>query len=95
MDSELLGEVIEGVKAVAGVEALLVLPVAAFHFTVVAGCIGADEFVADAQLGSSGFKQGRQIPPAVGEAVGKFKAIIRLDAFHVDSSAGIPPEQLF
>ena len=36
MDSELLGEVIEGEKSVTGVKALLVLPVAALHLAVVA-----------------------------------------------------------
>src|SRR5699024_10473473 len=36
MDSELLGEVIEGVETVTGVKALLVLPVAALHLAVVA-----------------------------------------------------------
>ena len=47
MDSELPGEVIQGVKAVAGVKALLVLAVAALYFAVVARCIGADELVSD------------------------------------------------
>ena len=32
---------------------------------------------------------------AVGEAIGKFKAVIRLDALHSDTPAGIPLEQLF
>ena len=43
MGSELSGEVIQGVKAAAGIEAFLILAVAALHFTVVARCIGADE----------------------------------------------------
>ena len=47
MDSELLGEVIEGVETVTGVKALLVLPVAALHLAVVARRIGPDELVAD------------------------------------------------
>ena len=62
---------------------------------VVARCIGADELVPDTQLGGGGLKQSRDIPFAVGEAIGKFKAVIRLDAFHADPSAGIPLEQLF
>ena len=37
MDGELLGEVVQGIKAVAGIEVLLALPVAALHFPVVAG----------------------------------------------------------
>ena len=94
MDSKLPGEVIQGVKAVAGVKTLLILAVAALHFTVVAWSIGADELVTDPQLGGGDLKQSREIPLAVGETIGKFKAVIRLDAFHADSPAGIPLEQL-
>ena len=95
MDGKLFGKVIQGVKAAAGIEAFLVLAVTSLHFTVVARCIGADELVPDTQLGGGGLKQSREIPLAVGEAIGKFKAVIRLDAFHADSPAGIPLEQLF
>ena len=35
VDGELLCEVVQGIKAVAGVKALLVLPVASFHLAVV------------------------------------------------------------
>ena len=79
----------------AGIEALLILAVTTLHFAVVAWSIGANELVADTQLGGSGLKQSREIPLAVGETIGKFKAVIRLDAFHADTSAGIPLEQLF
>lgn len=95
VDSELSGEVIQREKAVAGVKAFLVLPVAALHFAVVAGCVWADELMADAQLGSGFLKQCRQIPLAVGEAVGELKAIVRLNALYSDAPAGIPLEQLF
>ena len=79
----------------AGIEALLVLPVAALHLAVVAGCVGTNELVPDAQLGGSGFKQGRQIPSAVRKSVSELKAIIRLNTFHPDAPAGIPLEQPF
>ena len=95
MNSELFREVIQGVKTVAGIKAFLVLAVTTLHFTVVAWRIGADELVADPQLCGSGLKQSREIPLAVGETIGKFKAVVRLDALHADSSAGIPLEQLF
>ena len=95
MGSELSSEVIQGVKTVAGIKALLILAVTTLHFTVVAGRVGTDELVPDTQLGGSGLKQSREIPLAVGETIGKFKAVIRLDALHADSSAGIPLEQLF
>ena len=54
MDGKLLCEVIQGIKAVAGVEAFLVLTVATLHFAVVAWRIGTDELVADTQF-SGGF----------------------------------------
>ena len=95
MGSELLGEVIQGVKAAAGIKAFLILAVTTLHFAVVARRIGPDELVPDTQLGGGGLKQSREIPLAVGETIGKFKAVIRLDAFHADTSAGIPLEQLF
>ena len=95
MDSELPGEVIQGVKAAAGVKAFLILAVAALHFTVVARRIGPDELVADTQLCGGGLKQSREIPLAVGKTVGELKSIVSLDTFHADTSAGIPLEQLF
>ena len=95
MDSELPGEVIQGVKTVAGIEALLILAVTTLHFTVVAWSIGADELVADTQLCGGGLKQSREIPLAVGKTVGELKSIVSLDTFHADTSAGVPLEQLF
>ena len=65
MDSELLCEVVQRVKAVRGIESFLVLPVAALQLAVVARRVGADKFVADTQLSGGGFKEGRQIPSAV------------------------------
>ena len=95
MNSKLPGEVIQGVEAVAGVETLLVLAVAALHFAIVAGRVGTDELVADTQLGGGGLKQRGQFRLAAGETIGKFNAVICLDTFHTDTSAGIPTEQLF
>ena len=94
MDSKLFCEVIQGIKAVAGIKAFLVLPVAALHFSVVAGRVGTDELVSDAKLGGSGLKQSGQLPPAVGKTVGELEAIICLNTFHTDTLAGIPLEQL-
>lgn len=94
MDSKLFGKIVQRVEAVAGVKALLVLPVTALYFSIVSGCIRADEFVADTQLSSSGFKQSGQIPLTVGESVGELKAVIRLDAFNPDMLSCIPLEQL-
>ena len=95
MDGELLCEVIQGIKTVAGVEAFLVLTVAALHFAVVAWRIGADELVADTQLGGSRLKESGTVLFAVGETVGELKAVVGLDALHSDAPAGIPLDQLF
>ena len=94
MDGKLLGEVLEGVKAVGRIETLLILPVATLHLAVVSWRVGTDEFMPDAQLGSGDLKQGGQIPSAVGETIGELKTVVRLDAFHPDTSAGVPLEQL-
>lgn len=56
MDGELFCKVVQRIKAVAGVKALLVLPVAALHFAIVSGRVGANELVPDPQFGGSGFK---------------------------------------
>ena len=95
MDSELLCEVVQRVKAVRGIESFLVLPVAALQLAVVARRVGADKFVADTQLSGGGFKEGRQITAAVGEAVGELKTVVGLDTLHADAPACIPLKQLF
>ena len=65
MGGELSGEVIQGVKTVAGIEALLILAVTTLHFTVVAGRVGADKLVADTKLGGSGLQQQAGSPHSV------------------------------
>ena len=95
MDSKLFGKVVERVKAVAGVEAFLVLSVAAFYLAVVAWRVGADELVPDAQFGGGSFEESGQIPPAVGKAVCELKTVIRLDTFHPDAPACVPLAQTF
>ena len=47
MGSELSGEVIQGVKVAARIEALLILAVTSLHFTVMAWSVGADELMTD------------------------------------------------
>lgn len=94
MNGKLFCEVLEGVKTVGRIETLLILPVAALYLAVVSGRIGANQLVPDTQLGSGDLKQGGQIPSAVGETIGKLKAIVRLHALYPDTSAGVPLEQL-
>ena len=93
VDRELLSEVIQGVKAAAGIKALLILAVTSVHFTVVARGVGTDELVADTQLCSGNFKQSRDISFAVGKTVGELKAVVGLDALYADAAACIPPDK--
>ena len=95
MDSELIGKVVERVKFVAGIEAFLVLPVTALYLAVVAGRVGADELVSDAQFSNGGFEESRQILFTVGKTVGELKPVIRLDTLHPNPPVGIPLGQPF
>ena len=56
MDSELLVKAVQGIELVAGIKPLVVLPVAAFHFTVVPGRVRADELMAGTRQGSCLFE---------------------------------------
>lgn len=56
MDSKLCCEIFQGEEGMAGVETFLVFPVAAFHFAIVAGCIGTDQLVPDSQLSGGTLK---------------------------------------
>ena len=94
MDGELLCEIIQRVKRMAGIKTLLILAVAAFDLAVVPRGIGTDQLVPDAKLDGSPFKQRRQVALAVGKTVGKLKAVIHLDTFHLYAPAGVPRPQL-
>ena len=78
----------------AGIEPFLILAVAALDLAVVARRIWTDQLMPDAQLRSRLFKQRRQIALTVGEPIGKLKAVVRLDTFHLYVSAGVPRPQL-
>ncbi len=64
-----------------GIEPLIVLPVAALHLAVMPWRIGADYLVPDAMLLQTRLEKGGLIPVG-GKAVGKFGAIVRLDALN-------------
>ena len=78
----------------AGIEAFLILAVAALHLAVVARRVGPDQLVTDAQLGGSFLEQCGQIALAVGETVGELEAVVRLDTLHFYAPAGVPRPQL-
>ena len=65
----------------AGIEALLVLAMAALDFAIMARGIRTNELMPNAQLGSCLLKQCWQITFAAGEAISKLGAVVRLDAF--------------
>lgn len=79
----------------AGIKPFLILTVAALDFTIMPRRVRTDQLVPDAQFSSSFLKQRWNIAPAVGETVGKLKAIVRLDTLNFNSMPGIPFDQLF
>lgn len=93
MDRKLLCKVVQRIECVAGIEALLVLTVAALHLTVVPRGIRANQLMPDAQLSSRPLKQSQQLALPAGEAVGELEAIVRLDTLHLDPAARIPRGQ--
>ena len=95
VDGKLLCEVIQGKERVRRIEALLILAVAALHFAVVTRCIGANQLVADTQLGGSRLKESGSVLFAGKETVGELNAVVGLNALHSDTPAGVPLDQLF
>ena len=93
MDRKLLCEIVQRIECVAGIEAFLVLTVAALHLTVVPRSIRANQLMPDAQLSSRPLKQRRQLALPAGEAVGKLETVVRLDTLHFYASAGVPRPQ--
>ena len=88
MDSKLFVKVSQREERVDRIEAFLVFPVAAFHFSVMPWGVRTDELVPDAKISGSLLKKGLDIPFTVGKAVCKFKTVVGLDAFHADAPCG-------
>ena len=93
VDRKLLCEIIQRIECVAGIEAFLVLTVAALDLSVVARCVRTDQFMPDIQFGGRPLKQSRQLALPAGEAVGKLGTVVRLDTLHLDPAARIPRGQ--
>ena len=90
MRRKLNRKILQGEEGVAGIEALLILPVAALHLAVVPGCVRPDQLVPNAQIHGGPLKEGEGFFLRAGEAIGELKAIIRLDTFHFDPFTGKP-----
>ena len=82
MGSELFGKAIQRVKAIARIKSLLILPMAALHLAVV-------------QMPNSAAVASYRVADLAccWKTVGEFKAIVGLDTFDSDVSAGIPFDQ--
>jgi len=92
VDSEQPTKIGERVEGMGVIETLLVFAVAAFHLAVVPRGIRPDKLVTNALVCKCRFKQRRDIAFAVGEAVGKLKAIISLHTFNLDSAVSEPSD---
>lgn len=64
------------------VEFLVILAVTALNLTVMSWSVRPDQFVADAQVIQSLFKAGKPGGLACNQAVGKFRAVVSLDALN-------------
>ena len=93
--SELPTKVGERIEAVGIVKALLVFSVAALDLAIMAGRIGPNHLVADAQVGGSRLEERLAAAIHDGEAIGKLRAVVGLDAFDLNIAAGIPDDGLF
>lgn len=76
----------EGIETVRVVETFLVFSMAAFHLSIVAGRIGADE--PNSQLSGRCLKEGFQVALAAGKAIGEFKTVIGLNTLDSNAFAG-------
>ena len=88
MGSFLPTKVGEGIETVCVVKALLVLSMTAFHLSIVAGRIGADELVANSQMSDRCLKEGFQIALAAGKTIGELKTVIGLNTLDGNVFAG-------
>ena len=77
-----------GIEMARIIEALLVLSVAAFHLSIAAGSIGADEPAANSQLSGRCLKEGSRIAPSGRKAIGELKTVVGLNALGGNAFAG-------
>ena len=88
--SELRTKIGERVETTRTVEALLVFPVAALYFAVVAGCVWTDQFVSDSKARGGQLKACGQISSAVGKTVGEFESVVCLHTLYPHTTAFEP-----
>ena len=81
-DSKLNFEIFKGIEAVRSVKLLVVFAVTALYFSVVSGCVRADEFVADAKMQKLFLKEGEAVGFGIVQPIGKLRTVVRLNAFN-------------
>ena len=81
-------KVAEGIETACVVEMFLILTITAFHLSIVAGDIGADELMTNFQLCGRCLKKVSQVILAIGKAIGKLKAIVSLAALDKNAFTG-------
>ena len=80
---ELSAEVLEGIKAVSGIETFIILAVASFYLAIMPWCKGTDQLMSDSMLHEAHLKNGRFIRTTIRtESFGKLLSIVRLNAFN-------------
>ena len=95
MDGKLLLKVNQRAEGVDRIKAFVVFPMAALHLAIMLGRVRTNELMPDFQVGSGFLKKGGDVSFAVGKTVSKFKTVVSLDTFHMDTLAGIPLHQPF
>ena len=90
VDGKLRFEIRQRKERMTGIKAFLVFSVTALDFAIMSGRVRTNQFMANSKLLSRFFEQSRDIAFAVGKAIGKFKAIICLNAFNMNALASIP-----
>ncbi len=90
MDGKLLLKVNQRAEGVDRIKAFVVFPMAALHLAIMLGRVRTNELMPDFQVGSGFLKKGGDVSFAVGKTVSKFKTVVSLDTFHMDTLAGIP-----
>ena len=87
MRSELRTKIGERVETMRIIESLLIFPVAALYFAIVAGCVWTDQFVADPKARGGQLKACGQISSAVGKTVGEFESVVCLHTLYPHAAA--------
>ena len=82
-------------KAMEGVELVVILPMAALNFTVMPRCVGTDQLVTDTMFFKRKLEHRLPIPLTLRESVCKLKAVVCLNALDCDTAPFEPLHTAF